>query len=131
MLDSSTPYDDAVAGCEALSEELWSPEDATTSIQANLDYLVYEGKATKQSQFWVAANGGSSTRAISATGHVSTVDSSLTLPALCTQSAPLSSKSKYDTSADWRVTVHSNHEGLIGSVILDLHSHPAHVLQLT
>lgn len=120
-----------MTGCEALSEALWSPENATTSIQANSDYLVYEGRATKQSHFWVVASGSNSTRAISATRHVSIFNSSLTLPAFCTQSAPLASKYKYDTSAEWRVTVHSNHEDLVGSVTLDLHSQPAHALQLT
>lgn len=115
VLLDSTSYDDAVAGCESLSEELWSPENATTSIQANLDYLVYEGTATKHSQFWVAAN-GSSTRAISAAGHVAAVNSSLTLPALCTQSAPLANNTNHDTSAGWRVSVSSNNEELVGSV---------------
>lgn len=127
MLDRSTSYDDAVAGCEALSEALWSPEDATTSIQANLDYLVYQAKATASSRFWVAAAEGGSARAISAAGHVSVVvDPGLALPALCTQSAPLASASNYDTSADWRVSVHANDEDLVGLVVLGLlHSHPA------
>lgn len=116
ILLDSTSYDDAVAGCGALGEELWSPETATTSIQSNLNYLVYEGQATEQSMFWVAPN-ASSARAISAIGHVSPVNAtSLTLPALCTQSAPLANSSIVDTSAKWQVSVRSNNEDLVGSV---------------
>lgn len=115
LLSSNSPYEDAVAGCKALGEELWSPENAPASIQSNLDYLVYEGKATKQSNFWVAAQ-GRTTRAISASGEVSSVSSSLTLPALCTQSAPLANLSTVGTESEWQVSVHSNNEELVGSV---------------
>ncbi|KAJ4392107.1 hypothetical protein N0V93_005729 [Gnomoniopsis smithogilvyi] len=114
ILLSSRSYEDAVAGCEALSEELWSPENARVSIQTNLDYLVYEGKATKDSQFWVAS-AGNGTRAISASGDLSTVDESLALPALCTQSAPLATAAETDNNtSDWQVSVRSNNEELIG-----------------
>lgn len=102
-----------MAGCEALSEKLWSPESAAASIQSSLDYLVYEGKATNSSQFWVAAQ-GQHTRAISASGRVATVDSGHSLPALCTQSAPLANKSKTSNDSEWQVSVHANNEHLVG-----------------
>lgn len=116
ILLSGSSYEDAVAGCEALSEELWSPEVSSASIQTSLDYLVYEGKATKDSQFWVAPV-GNGTRAISASGQVSTVPGTLTLPVLCTQSAPLATAAETDNnSSEWQVSVHSNNEDLIGLV---------------
>lgn len=107
-----------MAGCEALSEGLWSPERATASIQSSLDYLVYEGKATKDARFWVAPQ-GNDTRAISASGQVAAVEpglASLRLPALCTQSAPLATKSKTSNDSAWQVSVHSNNEDLVGWV---------------
>lgn len=116
ILLSSSSYEDALAGCEDLSEELWSPGNAGASIQTSLDYLVYEGTATKDSQFWIAST-DNGTRAISASGEVLSVSDSLTLPALCTQSAPFASAAKTDNSSDWQVSVRSNNEDLIGSVL--------------
>ncbi|CAN8096730.1 unnamed protein product [Discula destructiva] len=113
LLSSSSSYEDALAGCASLSETLWSPENAKTSIQTNLDYLVYEGKATNDSQFWVASS-GNGTRAISATGEISSVHESACLPALCTQSAPLASAAQTDTSPAWQISVHANNEELVG-----------------
>lgn len=115
ILLSSTSYESAVAGCEALGEELWSPENATASIQSSLDYLVYEGKANETSQFWVARS-SNSTYAISASGVVSAVNTSLALAALCTQSAPLATVSETSTSSEWQISVHSNNEDLVGLV---------------
>ncbi|KAI3399391.1 hypothetical protein diail_7118 [Diaporthe ilicicola] len=110
---SPRTYQDAVSGCQALSEELWSPALGTASIQANLDYLVYEGRAEKDSRFWIAAQ-NNQTRALSASGNVTTVESGQKLSVLCTQSAPFANSSSTDTSAKWQVSVHSNNEDLVG-----------------
>lgn len=116
ILLSSSSYEDAAAGCEALSEKLWSPENTSASIQTSLDYLVYQGKATKDSQFWVAP-ARNVTRAISASGQVLTVHGNLSLPVLCTQSAPLATAAETDNnSSEWQVSVRSNNEELVGSV---------------
>lgn len=119
LLSSSTSYENAVAGCEALNEQLWSPESAKGSIQANLDYLVYEGKATEDAQFWIAPL-GSGRRAITALGEVGAVNSTLGLPALCTQSAPLATTSKTDNSSGWQISVRSNNDDLVGCVRIPL-----------
>lgn len=119
LLGPSSTYDDAVAGCEALNEALWSPASAATSIQSSLDYLVFEGKAAADSLFWVAPETGSP-RAISASGQVSAVDAGLSLPALCTQSAPLATSSRTDNSSEWEVSVRSNNEDLVGWVASSL-----------
>lgn len=117
ILLGSSLYEDAVAGCEALSERLWSPGNTSVSIQTSLDYLVYEGKATKDSQFWVAS-AGNDVRAISASGQVSTVSGNLTLAALCTQSAPLATAAATDNNfSEWQISVRSNNEDLVGLVI--------------
>lgn len=104
---------DAVPGCEALGEQLWAPELKTASIQPNLDYLVYEGKAEMSSLFWIASQGPLA-RAINAGGHISYVSPSLKLPVLCTQTAPYSNTTYADVSARWQVSVNANNEDLIG-----------------
>lgn len=116
LLNTSGSYEEAVAGCEALSEELWSPTNSTVSIQSSLDYLVYEGRAAAQSLFWVASTQGGTRQTISASGQVSAANASQGLPALCTQSAPLATSSKTDNGSAWQVSVRSNNEDLVGWV---------------
>lgn len=113
ILISSGSYHDAAAGCEALSEKLWSPETAGASIQTSLDYLVYEGKATKDSQFWVAPS-ENATQVMSASGEQSSVHGNASLPALCTQTAPLASAAQTDNSSTWHISVRSNSDELVG-----------------
>ena len=113
LLLSRRSQADASAACEALGEQLWSPELKTSSIQPNLDYLVYQGRAERTTQFWIATL-GEEPRVISASGHVSPASSKLNLPVLCTQSAPYSNDSVADTSAKWQVAVRSNNEDLTG-----------------
>lgn len=115
ILLSNGTYEDAVASCEALSETLWSPEDALASIQTSLDYLVYQGKASQDTRFWVASL-GNGTRAISTSGAAVAVRNDAILPALCTQSAPLASAAQTDASPAWQISVRSNHEDLVGLV---------------
>ncbi|KAK3379349.1 Alpha/Beta hydrolase protein [Lasiosphaeria ovina] len=106
-------YDDAVAGCQALGEQLWSPELNTASIQSNLDYLKFQGKTNGSATFWIAAQ-GNATRGISLSGAVSPASSTLQLPALCSQTAPYSTGGSQDTSSQWRVTVDANNQTLTG-----------------
>ncbi|KAF3770199.1 alpha/beta-hydrolase [Cryphonectria parasitica EP155] len=123
LLSRPSSYQDAVEGCKALGETLWSPETVGASIQSSLDYLVWEGKADENTQFWVASSTSSSssssststsTRAISASGKVSVVQSGHSLAALCTQSAPLATAEETSASSEWHVSVHSNNDHLIG-----------------
>lgn len=113
ILLSSRSYADAVSGCHALSEELWSPGQDPARIQRNLDYLVYEGEAGANTQFWIASH-DNHTRALSVSGSVSTAQPGLELPALCSQSAPFTNISHTDTSRKWQVSVRSNDEELVG-----------------
>ncbi|KUI56990.1 Bile salt-activated lipase [Cytospora mali] len=98
---------DAVSGCHALSEQLWSPEQGTGGIRENLDYLIHEGKTTDDTQFWITAQ-GNNTRAVSVSGGVLPVQPDVKLPVLCTQSAPFVNASYTDASTKWQVSVHSN-----------------------
>jgi carboxylesterase type B len=95
-----------------LGEQLWSPESKTASIQANLDYLKYQGKIGNSS-LWVAPS-GDKPQAIGLSGSLAAADSSQRLPVLCTQSAPFSNGTTEDTSEKWQVSVHSNNEDYTG-----------------
>lgn len=113
ILLSPRSRSDAVAGCQEIGEQLWSEGLDTASIQPNLDYLVYQGQVSNDTQFWVASK-GNGTSAFDVAGQVSSVDSDSLLPALCTQSAPFSNSTYANTSSEWQVTVHSNNEDLVG-----------------
>jgi hypothetical protein len=118
ILLSRRSQSDAVAGCAALGEQLWSPELNTASIQANLDYLKYQKKINDITLLWVASHNNESRAIIGASGKVVPVpvDVGLRFPALCTQTAPFSSEQSQDTSAKWQVSVKSNNEEYTGYV---------------
>jgi hypothetical protein len=107
---------DAAAACQALGEQLWSPELKTASIQPNLDYLKYQGKISDSTLLWIGSSNNES-RAIDASGKVADVDAGLHLPVLCTQTAPYATASAQpNTNAQYQVSVHSNNEDYTGYV---------------
>lgn len=106
-------YKDASAACQALGEQLWSPELGLGSIQSTLDYLKYRQDDRQSCQYWVASK-GLTNRAIDSTGRVSWPGPFSQLPVICTQSAPFSNSTTKDTSEKWQVTVRSNNEYLTG-----------------
>ncbi|KAL8420055.1 hypothetical protein RB594_002999 [Gaeumannomyces avenae] len=107
--------DEANLGCVALGERLWAPDHGNSSIQATLNYLVYQQAAQNQSKFWISPTAGSNPRTISAGHGVEPAsDGDLRLPALCTQSAPFSSPAAADRGAQWHVSVRANDEVLTG-----------------
>ncbi|KAB5557953.1 Alpha/Beta hydrolase protein [Coniochaeta sp. 2T2.1] len=114
ILLSRRPQSDAASACQALGEQLWSPELKTASIQANLDYLKYQGKIDDSTLMWIgSANNGS--RAIGAGGKVADVDAGLRLPVLCTQTAPFATgSSQPNNNPQYQVSVHSNNEDYTG-----------------
>ncbi|OIW33646.1 alpha/beta-hydrolase [Coniochaeta ligniaria NRRL 30616] len=112
ILLSRRSQSDAAAACQALGEQLWSPE--TASIQANLDYLKYQGKIGDSTLLWIGSSNNES-RAIGASGKVVDVDAGLRLPVLCTQTAPFATASSQpNTNAQYQVSVHSNNEDYTG-----------------
>ncbi|KAK1756146.1 Alpha/Beta hydrolase protein [Echria macrotheca] len=121
LLGRKTSYTEAAAACQALGEQLWSPEinnNSAASIKPNLDYLVYQGKIRADSQLWIASQGDNTTRAIDGSGVVVTVPAaaaaSTKLNALCTSTAPFSTSKVQDTSEKWRVSVEANNQTLTG-----------------
>ncbi|KAK4443943.1 Alpha/Beta hydrolase protein, partial [Podospora aff. communis PSN243] len=113
ILLSPTSYEDALAGCIALGEQLWSPSSNLSLVQPNLDYLLFQGKINATARFWVQGINAGFT-AIDSTGKAGQADPASLLPALCTQTAPYSSKGVQDTSEKWRVEVKANNQTLTG-----------------
>ncbi|KAI9050625.1 hypothetical protein LZ554_005784 [Drepanopeziza brunnea f. sp. 'monogermtubi'] len=103
----------AASACEALGEQLWSPELSISGIQGNLEYLAYQEKYSDDQLYWIASN-GSEARAVTGNGQLAVASPDSLLPALCTQSAPFSDISSQDTSSRWQVTVHANNEYITG-----------------
>ncbi|ORY59199.1 Alpha/Beta hydrolase protein [Pseudomassariella vexata] len=107
------PLKDASTACQALGEQLWSPELKTASIRPNLDYLIYTKSAQRQTKYWIAPK-GVATRTIDASGDYAWTNASSRLPVLCSHTAPFSNETIQDTSPKWQVTVRSNNEYLTG-----------------
>jgi hypothetical protein len=114
LLDHLTARD-AIAGCETLREQLYSPLP-NVDIQPSLNYLSYEGKYADTQKYWIASN-VSRAKTINGKGDISfVVPGSQKLPALCTQSAPFSNSTYQDTNSRWQLTVKPNNEFLTGWV---------------
>lgn len=114
VLGESKTFAEATAACASLGEAVWQPSLKTASIKPNLDYLVYQGKATPSTRFWIAS-ADAKPQTISAAGTVADAGANDTaLPALCTQTAPFSNETFTDTSPQWQVSLTANNETLTG-----------------
>jgi hypothetical protein len=117
LVNSSSPTD-SLSTCNALGEDLWSPELGMASIQPSLDYLIYQGQAESSTRFRIASRGGRD-RVIDASGQVSSLGDEPALQAICTQTAPYTNSTHTDRDEKWRVAVRSNNETIIGLGRLD------------
>ncbi|KAK6347372.1 hypothetical protein TWF718_005211 [Orbilia javanica] len=91
--------------CESLGESLWSPENENFAAGLNntLSYQIYLGKFPTSQKFWIGSR-SASCRAIDVKGRSHNIDCHERLPAICTQSAPLSNISFIDTSPRFHIT---------------------------
>lgn len=103
----------AQAACEALQETLWSPGEG-----ADLDFLRYldhDQPSDEVGQYWIGSARNSTTCiTITTVGEISEVPCATTLPALCSQSAALSSKSSNNTGPQWQTTVRTGEANIVG-----------------
>ncbi|KAK0622982.1 Alpha/Beta hydrolase protein [Immersiella caudata] len=113
ILLSPRSHDDALAGCKVLGEQLWLPSSNTSIVKPNLDYLLFQGKVDATSGLWVQGINAGFT-AIDSSGKTWQANPESLLPALCTQTAPFSSKGVQDTGEKWRVEVEANNQTLTG-----------------
>jgi carboxylesterase type B len=103
--------------CVLLGETLWNPDvqDFESSLSSSLSYQVFEGIASSSTRYWIAKEYDSDAlcAGISPVGEIHDVDCASEMPALCTQSAPVSSSSSAtNTSQEWQV------EQLVDRVLL-------------
>lgn len=106
----STPMTEpeAEAACSALGELLWYPD---VSNGAFLGYLAYENMS---GPYWIAGRQGPSCKTFTADGVQGLEHCPNLLPALCTQSAPLSNLSYADNSTKWQTTVSTGQQSITG-----------------
>ncbi|KAJ5694703.1 hypothetical protein N7536_005115 [Penicillium majusculum] len=112
VLDARS-WQEATDSCQKLGESLWGTNSSYRDIQSDLDYLVFQGKYTRDQRFWTTLD-HRKLSTIDTTGRVNKASADEELPVLCTQSAPFSNSTFQNTSAQWQVTVHSNDEYLTG-----------------
>ncbi|KAH7313420.1 crystal protein [Stachybotrys elegans] len=106
-------FEEAVASCRALGEELWKPALGAASIDAAVTQITTKGLFEKSPEIWVAPE-SRAPQALSASGEVVEAEASAELPVLCTQTAPFSDPSFQDTAEEWQTIVSSNNEELVG-----------------
>lgn len=110
--------------CEQIGETLWSPEvgDFKYSLEASLEYLQWTGQYSSSQKFHVAGTGAHSQacRYMDAQGKINNVRCEKNLPALCTNSAPLSNITSTDRNPKYYVVQRVGNQELVG--IRDQHT---------
>ncbi|KAH7382860.1 cholinesterase [Cadophora sp. MPI-SDFR-AT-0126] len=104
LLLSAIPQKDARSACNAVGEQLWSPNMPTSSIQSNLDYLTYQGEYEANQDYLIAPD-SDGPRAITGKGKFKKVSGDPELPVLCTQTAPFSNATYKNSSEKWQISV--------------------------
>lgn len=113
VLKATQTQEKAKKACAALSESLWKPssnaEDASFLAYLNYKSDSQHGGRSRKQLYHVSGKGphGSCRSIDPSSGHVQSVDCKTKLPALCTQSAPLSYVNNTDTSASKQTQVPS------------------------
>lgn len=113
VLKSTQTHQKARKACESLFESLWKPssnaEDAGFLAYLNYESGSHPGERSRKQLYHVSGKGphGSCKSIDPSSGHIQPVDCKTKLPALCTQSAPLSFVNNTDTSASKQTTVTS------------------------
>lgn len=111
----STPMSEveAMGACSALGEKLYYPPEDYPSNQF-LEYLAYEGL---DGPYWIAGSQGPSCKDLTATDTPGTLHCPNRLPALCTQTAPLSNLTYADNSTKWQTSVKTGQQTITGYVV--------------
>ncbi|KAK0636783.1 Alpha/Beta hydrolase protein [Bombardia bombarda] len=101
-------YYAAKVDCILLGEDLWNPDTANfnDTLAASLNYEVYQGVVLPTQSYWISKVNESDDgcRAIDGTGQVHAMDCGAGLPALCTNTAPVSTSSFANNSQEWQVS---------------------------
>lgn len=99
---------------------LWSPESQhfNLGLNSSLSYQIYLDNFNPEQLFWIS--GSKSCQATDAYGHISTINCTENLPAICTQTAPLSNITFAEISSPFQITIKAGNQTLTG--YRDFHS---------
>ncbi|KAJ4985919.1 Para-nitrobenzyl esterase 4 [Stagonosporopsis vannaccii] len=103
----------AVSSCAALGESLWSHKALPQELDF-LRYLEYGTERHGQDFYWVASTTHARCNAVSAQGRTQQLPCDTPLPALCQNSAALSSLALTDTSNRWQTAVSTGNATITG-----------------
>ncbi|KAF2236933.1 carboxylesterase from carbohydrate esterase, partial [Viridothelium virens] len=112
ILNSISTQREANAKCGELREQLWTPDVQTA--KSLLQYLNYTNPSGWSAHYWTNGAVGSQCATIDRDGAISLEDCQLSYPALCTQTADLSTALKVDTSKRWQVAVVTGGHAIVG-----------------
>ncbi|KAF2019380.1 cholinesterase [Aaosphaeria arxii CBS 175.79] len=111
VLGKEQTYKQSRSSCAELGETLWALPGPSSDLSF-LRYLAQGGRANRSEIFWV--DSPVRCEAIDAEGQVQKVNCDARLPALCSQSATLSTKSGADTDPKWQIVVRSRNGSVVG-----------------
>jgi carboxylesterase type B len=113
VIDKPQSHAVAVTSCVALGESLWSLEQCSQESDF-LGYLGYGGQRHGQNLYWVASTAGAKCNAVTPQGRSQQVPCDTPLPALCSNTAPLSSPQSTDNSSRWQSSVSTGNATILG-----------------
>ena len=113
VVSKRQPHSASASSCEALGETLW-PIEQTSQELGFLGYLEYANKKHGQDFYWVANTTHAKCSAITVQGRTQQLPCDTLLPALCNNSAVLSSVESTDTSTKWQTAVSTGNATVIG-----------------
>lgn len=97
--------------CAALEETLWNPANSSQDL-GFLRYLDYNKTTDDVGMYWIGA--ASECRTIDTHGQIRDQTCDSQFPALCSQSASLSSPASADTSPRWQTSVRTGNATVLG-----------------
>ncbi|KAF2475679.1 alpha/beta-hydrolase [Lindgomyces ingoldianus] len=111
VLSTPQSQDKARSNCAAIGETLWALGNSTKDL-GFLRYLDYDKTTNERSVHWIG--GSSGCRAITPEGEIQTISCGTQLPALCSQSAPLSSPADADAGPKWQTSINTGIQTITG-----------------
>ncbi|KAH6612142.1 Alpha/Beta hydrolase protein [Boeremia exigua] len=103
----------AASSCAALTESLWSTKQQSHEL-GFLQYLGYGDERHSRDLYWVASTTHAKCNAVSAQGRTQQLPCDTPLPALCQNSASLSSLQSTDTGSKWQTSVSAGNATVVG-----------------
>jgi poly(3-hydroxybutyrate) depolymerase len=116
LINQASSYASASASCKLLGETLWSAAGAgfSSGINSTLSYQRYLGQFNNGQLFWVSGSTSTKCSAMNCEGMISQVDCGKVLPAMCSQSAPVSNFTFTDNSPAFQITQQVGGQSITG-----------------